>query len=159
MAWKHPEPAYPDANRTLRFTYGKVVSVSPRDAVHYSFNTSLKGVIEKESDEAPFTVPDKLKRLWETRDFGPYEDSTLKDIPVDFMTDNDITGGNSGSPVINGKGELIGCAFDSNWEGIPGDYMFQERFDRTISVDARYVLFILDKYAGARDLLKELEIH
>ena len=159
MSWKHPEPAYPDANRTLRLTYGKVISLSPRDAVHYSFNTSLEGVIEKESNESPFIVPEKLKQLWQTRNFGSYEDAALNDIPVDFLTDNDITGGNSGSPVINGKGELIGCAFDSNWGGIVGDYMFQEKYDRTISVDARYVLFILDKYAEATNLLKELEIH
>ncbi len=158
MRWKHPNPAYPDANRTLRLTYGKVASLSPRDAVHYSFESSLSGVMEKESDESPFIVPEKLKSLWNAKDFGRYKDQTLNDIPVDFLTDNDITGGNSGSPVINGNGELIGCAFDSNWDGIVGDYLFQEKYDRTISVDVRYVLFILDKYAGAENLLKEMEI-
>lgn len=158
MAWKHPHPTYPDANRTLRLTYGKVVSLSPRDAVHYSFETSLAGVIEKESDESPFIVPEKLKSLWQAGDFGRYKDQALNDIPVNFLTDDDITGGNSGSPVINGKGELIGCAFDGNWDGIVGDYLFQEKYDRTISVDARYVLFILDKYAGAKNLLNEMEI-
>ena len=158
MEWKKNDVTYPDANRTLRFTYGKVVSISPRDAVHLSYETTLRGVIEKVSFEDPFVVPSKLKELWEAKDFGRYADTQRQDVPVAFITDNDITNGNSGSPVINGKGELIGCAFDGNWEGIIGDYRFQEEYNRTISVDARYVLFLLDKFSGARHLLDEMVI-
>ena len=158
MEWKKNDMTYPDANRTLRLTYGKVLPVSPRDAVHLSYETTLTGVIEKESNEDPFIVPAKLKELWKAKDFGRYADTQLRDIPVAFITDNDITGGNSGSPVINGKGELIGCAFDGNWEGIIGDYYFQEENNRTISVDTRYVLFILDKFSGAQHLLNEMVI-
>jgi hypothetical protein len=159
VEWKKNDIIYPDANRTLRFTYGKVLPLAPRDAVRFSFATTLKGVVEKESGEEPFVVPQKLKELWKSRDFGRYADAKLKDVPVAFLTDNDITGGNSGSPVINGKGELIGCAFDGNWEGVVGDYYFQEELNRTISVDARYVLFVLDKFSGAQHLLREMVIH
>ena len=159
MEWKRSDLTYPDANRTLRLTYGKVQSLSPHDAVHYSFETTLAGVIEKESGEDPFVVPRKLKDLWHAKNFGRYADHLLHDVPVAFITDNDITNGNSGSPVINGKGELIGCAFDGNWDGVVGDYYFQEEFNRTICVDARYVLFVLDKFSGAQTILDELIIH
>jgi hypothetical protein len=158
MEWKKTELTYPDANRTLRLTYGQVMPISPRDAVNYSFETTLAGVIEKESTNDPFIVPAKLKDLWKNRDFGKYVDKKSNDVPVAFLTDNDITGGNSGSPVINGKGELIGCAFDGNWDGIIGDYYYQHEYNRTISVDARYVLFILDKFSGAQHLLSEMVI-
>lgn len=156
--WKNQESTYPDANRTLRLTYGKVVQLSPRDAVTLSSGTTLTGVMEKETGEDPFVVPGQLKNLWQKRDFGRYADPRTGDIPVAFLTDNDITGGNSGSPVINGRGELIGCAFDGNWEGVVGDYIFEERYNRTISVDARYVLFVLDKFSGAKNILDELTI-
>jgi hypothetical protein len=158
MEWKKTEVTYPDANRTLRFTYGQVMPLSPRDAVQYSFETTLAGVIEKESTDDPFVVPPRLKELWKNRDFGKYVDKKSNDIPVAFLTDNDITGGNSGSPVINGKGELIGCAFDGNWDGIIGDYYYQHEYNRTISVDARYILFVLDKFSGAQHLLNEMVI-
>lgn len=158
MAWKGPD-LYPDANRTLRFTYGTVKPYVPRDAVTYDYVTTLKGVMEKETGEDPFIVPARLKELWEKKDFGPYADSRTHDIPVAFIADLDITGGNSGSPVINGKGELIGIAFDGNWEAVVGDYLFQDDLNRTISVDSRYVLFVLDKYSNATDLLHELVVH
>jgi hypothetical protein len=158
MEWKKAEVTYPDANRTLRLTYGQVVPLSPRDAVRYSFVTTMAGVLEKESTDDPFVVPARVKDLWKNRDFGKYVDRKSNDIPVAFLTDNDITGGNSGSPVINGKGELLGCAFDGNWEGIIGDYYYQHEYNRTISVDVRYVLFILDKFSGAQHLLKEMVI-
>ncbi len=158
MGWKKETLMYPDANRTIRFTYGQVKPYHPRDAVDYEEMTSLSGVMEKETGEDPFIVPPKLKELWQKKDFGRYMDPKLKDIPVDFIADLDITGGNSGSPVINGKGELIGCAFDGNWEAVVGDYVFQEPLNRTISVDARYVLFILDKFSNARNILQELII-
>jgi hypothetical protein len=159
MSWKKSDLSYPDANRTLRLTYGEVRPFSPRDAVEYRFATTLSGVMEKETGEAPFIVPTKLKELWMKKDFGRYADPQLKDVPVAFITDNDITGGNSGSAVINGNGEIIGCAFDGNWEGIVGDYFFEPKLNRTISVDARYVLFVLDKFSGAENILKEMTIH
>lgn len=157
--WQGGDSLYPDANRTLRFTHGEVKSLSPRDAVTYSYVTSLTGMLEKETGQDPFVVPPQLKELWNRKDFGRYADSHLGDIPVSFITNLDITGGNSGSPVINGQGEVIGCAFDSNWEGVSGDYRYQERYARVISVDARYILFILDKFSGAQNILKELVIH
>ncbi len=158
MAWKGPD-LYPDANRTLRFTYGTVKPYIPRDAVQYDYVTTLRGVMEKETGEDPFIVPARLKELWEKKDFGPYADTRTHDVPVAFIADLDITGGNSGSPVINGKGEIIGIAFDGNWEAVVGDYLFQDELNRTISVDSRYVLFVLDKYSNATDLLRELVVH
>ncbi len=157
MAWKGQD-IYPDANRTLRFTYGIAEPYHPRDAVSYDYLTTLTGVIEKETDEDPFIVPQKLHDLWAKKDFGPYADPVKHDVPVAFLADLDITGGNSGSPVMNGNGELIGVAFDGNWEAVVGDYLFQEPLNRTISVDSRYVLFILDKFSNAKQILNELVI-
>ncbi len=149
---------YPDANGTLRLTYGTVKGYSPRDAVRYLPQTTLRGVMEKETGKEPFIVPEKLKKLWENRDFGPYEDPELKDVPVDFLTTHDTTGGNSGSPVLNGRGELVGLLFDGNLESVVSDYYFWPPITRSISVDARYVLFITDKFQGAKRILEELEI-
>jgi hypothetical protein len=156
LAAARQEVTYPDANSTLRLTYGVVTTLEPRDAVRYAPITTLGGVMEKETGVDPFDLPPKLRQLWEKKDFGRWADPKLKDVPVAFLTDHDITGGNSGSPVINGKGELIGCAFDGNWEGVLGDYEFEQKYFRTISVDSRYVLFILEKFAGADGLVKEL---
>jgi hypothetical protein len=158
VGWKKTTLVYPDANRTLRLTYGTVKPLRPRDAVEYRSMTTLTGVMEKETGEGDFIVPAKLKELWRKKDFGRYADPRTGDIPVAFLTNLDITGGNSGSPVINGKGELIGCAFDGNWEGVVGDYYFDEPLNRAISVDARYMLFVLDKFSGADNILKELTI-
>ena len=155
--WKGPD-IYADANRTLRLTYGEIKSYDPRDAVHYDYQTTLGGVMEKETGSDPFIVPQKLRQLWEQKDFGKYADAKLNDVPVAFLANLDITGGNSGSPVINGKGELIGLAFDGNWEAVVGDYVFQEPLNRSINVDARYILFVLDKYSNAQNILKELVI-
>ena len=152
------KPKYPDANFSMRLTYGKVLDYYPKDAVHYNYITTLKGVMEKEDpDNWEFVVPDKLKDLFESKNFGPY---AMKngEMPVNFITNNDITGGNSGSPVINAKGELIGCAFDGNWEAMSGDIIFEPDYQRCISVDIRYVLFIIDKYAGAKRLIDEMTI-
>jgi len=155
----HPDKVfYPDANSTMRLTYGSVEDYYPADAIHYNYVTYLSGVMEKEdptNDE--FIVPPHLKELYEKKDFGRYgtEDGRLV---VGFLTTNDITGGNSGSPVINGKGELIGLAFDGNWEAMSGDIVFEPELQRTICVDARYVLFVIDKYAGATNLIDELTI-
>lgn len=149
---------YPDANSTMRLTYGKVLDYYPADAVHYNFVTTLKGVMEKEDpDNWEFVVPEKLKELYHKKDFGPYAMES-GEMPVAFLSTTDITGGNSGSPVLNGKGELIGLAFDGNWEAMSGDIAFEPELQRTISVDIRYVLFIVDKYAGAKNLIDEMTI-
>lgn len=148
---------YPDANSTLRLSYGSVQDYYPADAIHFDYVTYLKGVMEKEdptNDE--FVVADKLKELYEKKDYGRYgSDGKLV---VGFLTTNDITGGNSGSPVINANGELVGIAFDGNWEAMSGDIAFEPELQRTICVDARYVLFIIDKFAGATNLIDELTI-
>ena len=157
LEWKKGEPSYPDANFTMRLTYGKVRGYSPRDAVDYRYYTTLKGVMEKEDpDNWEFTVPEKLKELYRTRDFGRYArpDGTM---PVAFLSDNDITGGNSGSPVLNADGHLVGLAFDGNWESMSGDVMFEPELQRCINVDIRYVLFIIDKFGGASWLLDEMD--
>ncbi|MBN1952950.1 MAG: S46 family peptidase [Bacteroidales bacterium] len=149
---------YPDANSTLRLSYGVVDSYSPADAVHYDEITFLKGVMEKEDTaNFEFVVPEKLKELYHRQDYGRYglDDGTM---PVCFITNNDITGGNSGSPVLNARGELIGLAFDGNLEAMSGDIAFEPDIQRCICVDIRYVLFIIDKYAGAGYLVDELKI-
>lgn len=146
----------PNANSTLRLTYGKVKSYKPRDAVFYDYYTTLTGVMEKEGPKGgEFEVPERLKELYQKKDFGQYgEDNVV----TCFITDNDITGGNSGSPVINANGELIGAAFDGNSEAMSGDIDFEENLQRCINVDMRYVLFIIDKYAGAKNLINEMTI-
>ncbi|MFO8054135.1 MAG: S46 family peptidase [Bacteroidales bacterium] len=149
---------YPNANSTLRLSYGIVDDYYPRDAVHYEYYTTLEGVMEKKDpDEKEFQVPEKLVQLYENKDFGRYARDDGK-MPVCFITDNDITGGNSGSPVINGKGHLIGCAFDGNWEAMSGDIAFEPELQRTINVDARYILFIIEKLGGANNLIEEMTI-
>ncbi|MDR2036698.1 MAG: S46 family peptidase, partial [Bacteroidales bacterium] len=149
---------YPDANFTMRLTYGSVKDYFPRDAVYYNYYTTLAGVMEKEDPSNwEFVVPQRLKELYEKKDFGVYADKN-GEMPVCFISNNDITGGNSGSPVINGKGHLLGLAFDGNWEAMSGDIVFEPDLQRCISVDIRYVLFIIDKYAGARHLIDEMTI-
>ncbi|MCD6380118.1 S46 family peptidase [bacterium] len=156
--WKGGE-LYPDANSTIRLTFGTVKGYSPADAIRYCYITSLGGVVEKHTGEEPFDCPDKLREIENAGDFGSYRDEFLRDIPVDFLSTCDITGGNSGSPIMNGKGEVIGAAFDGNYESISADYLFNESLTRCISVDSRYILFILDKYSGAKKLLDELTVH
>lgn len=150
-------PAYPDANRTLRFGYGEVKGYAPREAIVYQPFTTLAGVIEKETGRGDFIVPDKLKQLYAARDFGPYANSS-GDVPVDFLSTTDIIGGNSGSPIMNGRGEQVGIIFDGNYEGLGNDYFYSDATNRAIAVDIRYVLFITDKFGGAGYLLKELDI-
>ena len=158
MEMKDGEALYPDANFTMRLTYGEILDYYPRDAVHYDYVTTLSGVMEKEDpDNWEFVVHDKLKELYKTKDYGRYAMDT-GEMPVAFISTNDITGGNSGSPVINGKGHLIGTAFDGNWEAMSGDIVFEPELQRTISVDARYTLFIIDKFAGAKNLIEEMTI-
>lgn len=148
---------YPDANSSIRLTYGSVGGYTPRDAVRYQHYTTIDGIMEKrDPNDAEFIVPDKLVELYEAGDYGRYGwEGTL---PVNFITNNDITGGNSGSPVIDGAGNLIGIAFDGNWEAMTGDLVFDKALKRCINVDIRYVLFIMDKYAGAQNLLDEMTI-
>ena len=155
---KLPVPSYPDANFTIRLTYGNVKSYNPKDGVHYKYFTTTDGILEKEDPENPeFVVPAKLKELIQKKDFGRYAmaDGTM---PVCFLTTNDITGGNSGSPVIDGEGNLIGCAFDGNWESLSGDINFDNNLQRCIALDIRYMLFILDKLGGCQHLINEMNI-
>lgn len=147
----------PDANSTIRYTYGQVKEYEPKDGITYNYITTLEGVMAKEDNSSwEFTIPEKLKELYKTKDYGPYElDGT---VPVCFITNNDITGGNSGSPVINGRGHLVGLAFDGNWEAMSGNIAFNPDLQRCINVDIRYVLFIIDKFAGAQNLIDEMKI-
>ncbi|MEA3494857.1 MAG: S46 family peptidase [Bacteroidota bacterium] len=155
--WKKDETFYPDANSTMRLSYGKVIPYHPKDAVYYHFHTTHYGILSKEDpNDSEFKIDPKLHKLLENKNFGPYaEKDTLM---VCFLSNNDITGGNSGSPVINGNGELIGIAFDGNWEAMTGDLVVDPSLNRTISVDIRYVLFVIDKFAGATNLIDELDI-
>ena len=157
LEWRKGKPSYPDANFTMRLTYGTVKGYSPKDAVIYRYYTTLDGVMEKEDpDNWEFVVPDKLKELWKNKDFGKYARPDGK-MPVAFLSNNDITGGNSGSPIMNSKGHLIGLAFDGNWESMSSDVMFEPDLQRCINVDIRYVLFIVDKFGGAGWLLDEMK--
>ena len=158
LEWKEGQPSYPDANFTMRLTYGTVKGYSPKDAVVYRHYTTLDGVMEKEDpDNWEFVVPAKLRELWENEDFGQYAMPDGK-MPVAFLSNNDITGGNSGSPIMNSRGELIGLAFDGNWESMSSDVMFEPDLQRCINVDIRYVLFIVDKFGGAEWLIDEMDI-
>jgi len=149
---------YPDANSSMRLTYGTVGGYNPRDAVKYNYFTTLRGYIEKEiPGDEEFSVPDQLKKLYAAKDYGRYADKDGS-LHTCFTTNDDITGGNSGSPVINGKGELIGIAFDGNWEAMSGDLAFENALQKCICVDIRFVLWTIDKMAGAQNLLDEMTI-
>ena len=147
----------PDANSTMRMTFGAVAPYKAADAVHYDFITTANGVLEKKDNSNPeFIVPDALDNLIRSRDFGQYADES-GELVVCFIHGTDITGGNSGSPVLDANGDLIGCAFDGNWEAMSGDIAFETELQRTISVDVRYVMWILDKFAGAQNLIDEMD--
>ncbi|MDR0668108.1 MAG: S46 family peptidase [Prevotellaceae bacterium] len=157
MEMNPARPLYPEANFTMRLTYGQVKSYQPADGVINDYRTTLKGVMEKEDpDNWEFVVPEKLKALYRAGDFAPYGENG--EMPVNFIFTGDITGGNSGSPVINARGELIGVAFDGNWEAMSGDIAFEPTLQRCINVDIRYVLFIIDKFAGATHLIDEMTL-
>ena len=158
LEWKKGEPSYPDANSTMRLTYGTVMPYSPRDGVSYWYYTTLNGVIEKEDpDNYEFRVPAKIKELYKAKDYGQYADKN-GELPACFLTNGDITGGNSGSPVMDADGCLIGLAFDGNWESMSSDVMFEPVLTRCINVDIRYVLFVIDKFGGAGYLLNEMQL-
>lgn len=154
-AWKGSK-LYPDANGTIRFTWGKIAGYSPRDAVQYAPFTTLTGVIEKDNGKEPFNMPDKLRVIHQNKNYGPYLDNNLQDVPVDFTHKVDTTGGNSGSPVLNAYGELIGILFDGNYEAMNSDWQYDDKIQRSISVDIRYVQFIMDKFMDAGFLLQEM---
>lgn len=150
---------YPDANFTMRLSYGQVKPYSPRDAVHYDYVTTMKGVIEKYvPGDYEFDLPENYIDLYKKKDFGQYKDAKRNDIVVGFITTNDITGGNSGSPVINANGELIGLAFDGNYEALSHKIQFDSEYNRTICVDVRYVLWCIDKLGGAKNIINELKL-
>ena len=148
-----------DANFTIRLTYGSILPYNPADAITYNYFTTLEGVIAKEDKTNPleFTVEEKLKELYAKKDYGQYADKDGK-LHVGFLCNLDITGGNSGSPVLDGKGRLIGLAFDGNWEAMSGDIAFEHELQRCIAVDIRYVLFVVDKFANCQHIMKELTI-
>jgi len=146
----------PDANGTIRFTYGPVRGYTPRDAVYYEPQTTLKGVLEKETGKDPFIVPDKIKKLYAAKDFGRYVDPRLKEVPACFLNTTNVTGGNSGSPALNAKGEQVGIIFDMTYESVIGDYYIIPELQRSIAVDIRWVLFVTEKFSGATHVIKEL---
>ena len=149
---------YPDANSTMRMSYGSVKDYQPADAIHYDYVCTANGILEKYiPGDFEFDAPERLLKLIEAKEFGQYANND-GELIVCFLSTNDITGGNSGSPIMNGKGELIGLAFDGNWEAMSGDVNFEPTLQRTINVDIRYVLFIIDKFAGATNLIDELDI-
>jgi len=155
----NPDKAYaPDANFTMRLSYGQILPYEARDAVRYKYTTTIEGIMQKMDNSNPeFVVPKKLVELYNAKDYGQYANSK-GELIVGFLSNNDITGGNSGSPVIDGSGNLIGTAFDGNWEAMSGDIEFEKDLQRTISVDIRYTLFIVDKFAGAKNLIDEMTI-
>jgi len=149
---------YPDANSTMRMTYGTVKSYEPKDGVIYKYYTTLEGVLEKyKPGDYEFDLPQRLLDLYAKKEYGRYA-SPEGYLPICFLTTNDITGGNSGSPVINANGELIGLAFDGNWESMSGDIAYETALQRCIAVDIRYVLWVIDIYAGAKHLIDEMTI-
>ena len=157
MEMKKGKALYPDANLTLRVAYGKIERFQPADGITYNHFTTLKGIIEKDNPAVyDYDVPDRLKELYASKDFGNY--AVKGDIPVCFIASNHTTGGNSGSPVLNAEGHLIGINFDRAWEGTMSDIMYDPEMCRNISLDMHFMLFIVDKFAGAGYLLNEMKI-
>ncbi len=155
----HENQLAPDANSTLRFTYGIINGYQPRDAVYYEPVTTLSGVVEKDTGIFPFNVPDKIKDLHKRKDFGEYMDPEKSDIVTCFLNETNVTGGNSGSPTLNARGEQIGIIFDMTYESVTGDYYVIPELQRTISVDIRYVLFVTEKFSGASHIIRELNLN
>jgi len=148
---------YCDANSTMRLSYGKVLGCEPMDGMVNEYYTTLSGVMEKQDPDDPeFVIPEKLAELYNNRDYGRYSDNGHMN--VCFLTNNDVTAGSAGSPVINADGQMVGLVFDLNWEGMSGDLMYEPDVYRAINVDMRYVLFIIDKFAGAKHLVDEMRV-
>ena len=147
---------YPDANSTLRFTFGNIKGYSPREAEYYTPFTTLKGMIEKDTGVNPFDVPQKLKDLQKAHDFGRYGQGDS--VPLNFLATTDIIGGNSGSPVLNGNGEQVGLVFDGNYEGLGNDIYYDPNVGRTIAVDMRFVLFSTEKFSNAKWIVDEMKV-
>ena len=157
MAVMKDKRFYPDANSTLRITYGKVKGYQPKDGVQYHYYTYLDGVMEKYiPGDYEFDVPEKLRTLYKNKDYGPYSQNGK--MPVCFIAANHTTGGNSGSPALNAYGQLVGLNFDRVWEGTMSDINYDVNICRNIMVDIRYVLFIIDKFGGAQRLIKEMKL-
>jgi len=155
LRYENARAMYPDANGTPRFSNGKVSDYSPSDGVNYNYYTTSEGIIQKEIPGHPeFSIPEKLKTLLTAQDFGNY--AVGSQLPVCFITNNDISGGNMGSPVLNAKGEVVGCVFDGNWEALTNNVIYHAEKQRAIAVDIRYVLFIIDKYAQANHIIDEM---
>ena len=158
MEWRDDRLFYPDANSTMRISYGKFLSYSPQDAVFYDYYTTIDGMMAKyKPGDHEFDLPKELITLYKNKDYGRYADKKGT-IRTNFITNNDITGGNSGSPIINGKGELVGLAFDGNWEAMSGDIAFDRKYKRTINVDTRYILFLIEKLGKATNLIAEMDV-
>ena len=156
MEWQKGQAMYPDANSTMRLTYGHVLPYSPKDGLSYWYYTTAKGLLEKEDPTNPeFILPARVKELVLAGDYGRWADADGT-LHTCFLTNNDITGGNSGSPVLDAKGNLIGLAFDGNWESMSSDVMFEPELQRCICVDIRYVLWIVEKFGGATNIINEL---
>ncbi|MEW6654702.1 MAG: S46 family peptidase, partial [Bacteroidota bacterium] len=156
MEWKKTN-FIPDANSTLRLTYGYIKGYSPADALYAKPQTTIDGIIEKNSiGTEDFRIPDKLRELYDRKDFGKYIDKDLNSLPVAMLYNMDTTGGNSGSPILNAYGELVGVNFDRAYEATINDFAWNEAYSRSIGVDIRYVLWVMDKFSGASNLLKEI---
>ena len=162
MAYNEGKPLYPDANSTLRVSYGRVEGLKPQDGMTYNYYTTLDGVMAKNNPSVEeFKVPPYLATLHENKVYGDYaieDEKGNKTVPVAFLASNHTTGGNSGSPVLNAYGELIGTNFDRIWEGTMSDLMYDINLCRNITLDVRYTLFIIEKFGGARWLIDEMDI-
>jgi hypothetical protein len=152
------KPVAPDANSTLRVSFAKVKGYTPRDGAFYTPQTTLAGVLEKHTGERPFDVPKKVLSAADAKRYGPWTDKRLQDVPVNFLADADTTGGNSGSPTVNGKGQLVGVNFDRVWENVANDFGYNPDVARNVNVDVRYVLWMLDQVEDADALLRELGV-